>query len=241
MALPGTVLKMRDLLLRAGVVDDYQMRSALARLEQWGGRLPRVLADLGMVDEEQVAQAIAGALRLPLQAMGTLTRDPDAMGRLDAGFCEEHAVFPVSLHARTHTLVLAMADPTALDVVDLAAARAGARVQTVVASESAILAAVERLYRGRAVPLTTQPNLARRAVTATLEGPDEGSPELATAVGAPAAGTLLDELMRGPSPAAELDPGQVKLLEELQRRQGMTTTILRALEELLADKGLSKR
>ncbi len=67
MALPASVLKMRELLLRAKVVDEPQMRSALARVEQFGGRLRRVLADMGLVDEEQVAEAIAAALRLPLK------------------------------------------------------------------------------------------------------------------------------------------------------------------------------
>ncbi len=210
MPLPPTVLTMRDLLLKAGVVDEYQLRSALAHLEQWGGRLPRTLTELGMVDEAQVSAALATALRLPLQPLGAVTRDAQALARLDAAFCEEHGVFPVSLNARTHTLVLAMADPTALDVVDLVAARAGARVQVVVAGESEVQEAVNRHYRHMLPTPLPGPNLARRAVTADL-GPESARLELVfddrrpprasdptpppPGPRVPSANTLLDELL----------------------------------------------
>jgi Type II secretion system (T2SS), protein E, N-terminal domain len=246
MPLPASVLKMRDLLLRAKVVDEYQMRSALAHLEQWGGRLPKVLAELGMVDEEQVTQVVAAGLRLPVQSLSMLQTDAQALGRLDPALCEQHGVFPVSLNTRTHTLVLAMADPTALDVVDLVASRAGARVQVVVASESHIVSAIQRHYRGLDPASTPPPNLARRAVTAEMpeaDGPlelmlDDRAPPAPVASRPPSANTLLDELLGDEVPRTGFTPEQLKQLGELQRRQEQTTIILQAVLDLLADKGL---
>jgi hypothetical protein len=254
MALPTSVLKMRDLLMRARVVDEYQMRSALARLEQWGGRLPKVLTEMGMVEEEHVTRVIAEALRLPVQSLGTAPRDGHALARLEAGFCEEHGVYPVSLNTRTHTLVLAMADPTALDVVDLVAARAGARVQVVAASESQIQAAINRHYRGQAPAAAAGPNLARRAITADLPTADAplelmldhrlppGSEPPAARAHKPSANTLLDELLDdGGAAPSDFTPQQLEQLAELQRRQVQATTILQALTELLTEKGLMGR
>jgi hypothetical protein len=242
MALPGTVNAMRELLLRTRVVDAYQMRSGLARLEQWGGRLPKVLADMGMVDEEQVAQVIAAELRLPVQPMGAVARDPAALGRLDADFCQEHGVFPVSLNARTRTLVLAMADPTALDVIDLVAARAGARVQPVVAPETQIQVAIGWHYRGQSPSAILGPNLARRAVTrVSAEDGDQPPLELATDPqlrSIPAAAPA-GEPLQAAGEAEGFSAEQLTLLNELQRRQTQASTILRALQELLVEKGLT--
>jgi hypothetical protein len=246
MALAVSVLKMRDLLLRAKVVDEVQMRAALARLERYGGRLPKVLTDMGLIDEEQVTKVIAEALHLPLQALGAVRRDPDALPRLDVRLCEENGIFPVSLNLKTHTLVLAMAEPTALDVVDLVAARVNARVQTVVASESQIAAAIGKYYYGRAPSAVAEPNLARRAVTAQLpEEPssiDRSASPAATNQGndvfgrRPSANTLLDEMLGDP-PTPDFSEADLARLESLTLTHEKTSTILRALRALLTEKG----
>jgi hypothetical protein len=251
-AVPPSVATLRDLLLRSAIVDDYQMRAALQRLEQWGGRLPRVLADLGMVKEETTAQVLASALRLPMQLLGTITRDGPALARLDARFCEENAVFPVSLNPRTHTLVLAVADPTALDVVDLVASKVNARVHVVVSTESQILAAVARHYRGDLTPAVTPPGM--RARGAALP-PSAGALELdldstpvpmrqqaASAVtrAPPSANTLLDDLMGNDEDEHGFTEEELARIDELRLTHERTTAIVRALQELLREKGLER-
>lgn len=261
MALPANVLKMRDLLLRANLVDEYQMRSALARLQQWGGRLPKVLADMGMVDEENVADQIARLLKLPRQSLGTILKDSAALARLDVAFCEEHAVFPVSFNAKTKTMVVAMADPLEIGVMDLISSKVNARVQPVVSPESQIMAALARHYRGATdASLAKSTNLARRAVTSDLPNPNRppisGSMELELDISAPlpvrhdelrgvmarapSANTLLDEML------GDDDDDQRGFTEEelarignLRLTQQKTHAILRALQELLAERGLS--
>jgi len=190
MALPASILKMRDLLLRAKVVDEFEMRAALAQLERFGGRLPKVLADMGLADEEAMTRVIADALRLPLLSMAAVRRDPEALSRLEVRLCEAHAIFPISLNSRTHLLVLAMAEPTALDVVDLVAAQMNTRVRTVVASESLITAAIAKYYYGRA-----------------------------------------------PSRPTGLSENELVRLGSLRSTQVKTSSIVRALRELLVEKG----
>lgn len=252
MALSASVLRMRDLLLRAGVVDDVQMRAALGRLERFGGRLPKVLADMGLVDEDAVTRILGEALRVQVVDLRTLRRDPNALSRLDVRLCEANAIFPMSLNQRTHTLLLAMADPMALDVVDLVAARVNARVQTALASESQIAAAIAHHYYGRPMPAEPEPNLARRAVTARLEEPaprhastvDDAAPSPGAQREAkgplshpPSAKALLDEMLGEEPERAAFSEEELARLESLRRTQEKTATILRALRELLASKG----
>lgn len=246
MAITPGIAKVRDLLLNAGLVDEYQMRAALGRLEQWGGRLPKVLADMGMLTEETSAQVLAGALRMPMQGLGTVVRDGAALSRLDMHFCEEHAVFPISLNTRTHTLTLAMADPTELDVVDLVAARVNARVSVVVATESQILAAIGRHYRGEE-PAMTQRRVSREVSVEPmgLELDDSAPAPMPTRSGGlspamkatPSANTLLDEMMGEGDKERGYTQEELARIGNLRLTHERTSLMLRALQELLREKG----
>jgi hypothetical protein len=173
MALKPNVAKLRELLLKAGVVDELQMRSAIGHLEQWGGRLPTVLVEMGFCDADELTERLAQLLRVPRAKLGTVPHDARALGRFDADFCEEHGVFPVTLDGRNATL--AMADPTELDVIDLCAAKLNARVQVFIAAESEIRAAINRHYRKRS-NAPAEPNRARKAFTAEVPTASPSAP-----------------------------------------------------------------
>jgi hypothetical protein len=249
MAVQPKVAKVRDLLLKSGLIDELSMRSAMGRLEQWGGRLPKVLADMGMANEENIAQVLAAALRLPVQMLGTVTRDGQALARLDVRFCEEHAVFPVSLNTQTRTLTLAVADPTAIDVVDQVSAKVNARVQVVVSTESQILAAIARYYRGTAQagattsePQRTSAPMAMGALELELDtsAPEEiRSPTMSAVMKAPpSANTMLDEMMGEDEKVKGFTPEELIRVGNLRLNHERTTAMLRAVQELLREKGL---
>src|SRR6185295_6114981 len=105
-----------DFLLKANVIDELQLRSARAQHAQWGGRLGKLIAEMGLADEDRIADAIAQAMKVPREQIGS-ARDPGALAKLDAAFCEQHAVFPVRLDNNGKSLVLAMADPSDLEVM----------------------------------------------------------------------------------------------------------------------------
>ncbi len=250
MALPPNVLKMRDLLLRVRAVDEFQMRAALGRVEQWGGRLPRVLAELGMVDEEQVTQVIAATLRMPLQMLGNLPRDGTALSKLDGTFCEERAVFPFALNQRTNSLGVAVADPFDLEQVDLIASKVRMRVQVFIASESQIRAAIAKHYRNG--PSGMPAGTPGRSLSAPPPPPPQGAmeielddaPPLPTHVPEPerverpqSANTLLDEMLGEDERDRGFTEEELVRVGNLRMTQQKTNTIVRALQELLREKG----
>lgn len=245
MALKQSTTQVSEILRKAGLVDELQLRSAFARLDQWGGRLTSVLGDMGIVDGEQVADALAKAMRLPTIHLGMATRDGGALARLDPAYCAEHGIFPVSLKDRV--LTLAMADPTEIDVIDHVASKVGARVAVVVAAEAEISAAIGKHYRGQATPVGN--NLARRAFTSEVPAVPGGDLELDDAAppppGVPAhrnpsANTMLDEMFDESAPkAAEggFTEAELTRLEAAKANQEKASAILRALEALLTEKG----
>lgn len=257
MALRTNVAKLKDLLLKAGVIDEFQMRAAMGRLEQWGGRLTGIIVEMGFTDDETLIQALSKAMRLPVMHVGMVQRDGALLARVDAEFCTEHGIFPVSLQNRVATI--AMSDPTELDTVDLIQARLNARVQIVIAPESEIRAAIGKHYRGEAVPATRRPsNKAREAHIEATRGevfeldttappkpgdapraPNEG--QAAWMNKAPSANTMLDEFFdEGDEKPVDFSAEERKRLAAAFENQKKTTAILTALQALLAEKGFSR-
>ncbi|NVJ07422.1 general secretion pathway protein GspE [Myxococcus sp. AM001] len=145
-----------DILVKARVIDDLQLRSALATHEQWGGRLSRIIADLGLATDDVITEAICQGLGMQRIQLGNVTRDAGALSRVDVSLAEQKAVFPVSLKDNGKTLVLAMADPTDLGTLDQVAAKSRARVVVMVAGEREIEHAILRHYRGQEPVVSTR-------------------------------------------------------------------------------------
>lgn len=141
-----------DILLKAKVIDELQLRSAMARQAQWGGRLGKHVTELGFVREATVAEVLARAQGLQRFELGAVPRDGAALAKIDVQMAEEKGVFPMALRDNGKTLWLAMADPTDLETVDTIVARTGCRVRVGVAGEKEILAAIYRHYRNQEPP-----------------------------------------------------------------------------------------
>lgn len=260
MAQTRSVSRVRDIVLKAGLVDELQMRSALARMEQWGGRLPAVLVEMGFVDEEQLVEAIGKSLRMPVTHLGTAVKDPAALARVDVATCEQHAVFPVLLKDRT--LHLAMCDPTELGVLDAISAKAGVRVVPQLASETEISASIARHYKGQHVepksysmrkrvthelPAADGGNLPESVFQLDLKEPPRpgarGSAPASVGNRPPSANTLLDEILGDDASATQEGFTEAELvrLDACRLNQEKASTIIRTLNELLTEKGYLPR
>ncbi len=271
MALPRSVLRYKDLFLKAGLVDELQMRSALAHLEQWGGRLPQILVQRGFAEEATVMQLVAEQVRMPISHLGQVAKEPSFHGGFDPQDCEDKGFFPISLKNRI--LQVAMADPSDLGLVDMLQSRFNARVQHVLVAESEIKVAIDRILRGHTghdhVPGSASGIGASSAAQRTeavfeidhseppaTDGGGYGSgapmknaraapaaPEAPAGLSdfmkrPPSANTMLDEMFEE-SGAVEGGFTQADLLklEELRANQAKTSTILRALQVILTEKG----
>jgi hypothetical protein len=254
-----------DILLKAKVIDELQLRSALAQHDQWGGRLGKVIVEMGIADEDVIVETISRATRLPRISLGGLTRDLTVLAKLDVTFAEQRMVFPVQLKENGKLLVLAMADPTDLEVIDQASSKARARIAPAVAGESEIHNAILRFYRNMD-PSAVEAPRARKAVRkASAEDGDEdeefkitdmsgktvmkrvseieGSSRAASPGGAagaaqaPAqnAGELLEEILSGGTEG--LSAEELARLESVRVNQEKSGKIVRALIELLTEKG----
>jgi len=256
-----------EILVKARVIDEMQLRSALSQHDQWGGRLTRIISDMGLATEDTLVQAISQGLGVQRIQLSTLTKDVGALAKLEVGFAEQKGVFPVSLRDNGKTLMLAMADPTDLQTIDQVAARSRTRVIPVVAGDREIDHAILRHYRNQEPVVSTRApgdqntrrspsvpgetnefkivDMSGRTVVKHIADIAPKMAQQAAAAAAPgraaggSASDLLDEILSGsPNPAEVFSPEEMQRLQAVQVNQEKSSKILRALLELLLEKGM---
>lgn len=222
---PRTTARFAEVLMKARLIDELQLKSAAAHMERWGSTLPRAIAELGFAEEDAVLDLLAKSLRLPAMHLGNVLKDNAALRSLGVDWCEKYMAFPVSLKDRV--LTLALADPTELGVIDEAGSRAHARVTAVMASESEIRSAIAKHFRGQDVPQRKKTSSVRQVAPPPGQPPEE---KLEFDLqGLPRPGAV-------PPPTA-FTPEEAQRLDAVLQNQEKVGHILRTVQDLLAAKG----
>ncbi|MGC4001036.1 MAG: general secretion pathway protein GspE [Anaeromyxobacter sp.] len=138
--------RLGELLVEAGVIDESQLASALAYQRQWGVRLGQALVEMKFATEADVVEVLARRFSFEVARLD----------RLD-GYAHQQALQLVGrefslkhnvfpMQADTSTLTVAMSDPTNLQVVDELRFRTGRRVKVAIGGDREIAAAVKDAF-----------------------------------------------------------------------------------------------
>src|SRR4051812_43361342 len=143
-------IKIGDLLVKAGVITDLQLKAALAEQQHWGGKLGDILVRMEFLTEEVLVRALSKQTGIP---RADLTGDADraALGLIPADVAEEFGLVPVALKDDGRAIVVAMSDPMNISVIDHLRSLTGARVDAQLAGVSSIRNAISRWSRGEEV------------------------------------------------------------------------------------------
>jgi hypothetical protein len=140
--------KLGEMLLEAGVIDEFQLRAALAYQGEWGGRLGSILIKKGMLSEKTLLSTIVEQYGIKSISLDTLDKPPDeALKLIKVDIARKFCIFPIAFDGKT--LLTAMADPTDLKTLDDISFRLGVRIKPLLALESEIERAIGRHYEGR--------------------------------------------------------------------------------------------
>ncbi|MBW2701356.1 MAG: hypothetical protein JRF33_11090 [Deltaproteobacteria bacterium] len=203
-------MKLGQILVEAGAIDEFQLKSAIGFQNKWGGRLGKVLVEHRFLTEEALLKAVQEQTRIPVVNVAGRTFPDYLIKLVPHAIAEKHHLVPISLEPATaqgpEMLIVAMADPTNLEAIEELSAETGRRVKVVLAGEIAIQAALDLHYAGAPVgqdaDLSSE-DLGRldidsnemQVVQGTLEQPVAAQPVPAPATSPP----VLDD------PFAELD------------------------------------
>lgn len=149
-----TKKKLGQILLEAGVLDEYQLKSALGFQKKWGGRLGHVLVENRFITEEVLIQAIQQQTGIAAVQLSNRTI-PDYLVKLvPLDLAEKHHLIPIGLEGEpgnpSEALVVATSDPTNLTALDELRFKTGKRIKPVLAGERSIENAIAVHYRGEA-------------------------------------------------------------------------------------------
>ncbi|MEK6528583.1 MAG: hypothetical protein AAB089_00065 [Nitrospirota bacterium] len=136
--------KIGEILMEAGLIDKFQLSSALGQQRQWGGRLASILMDMGFVDEKSVASELEKRLRLKCISLKNRRIPPEALKIVKYETAKKYCIMPIEFDNKT--LTLAMMDPTDLSIVDEISFILGVKVKSVLAMESSITKAIAKHY-----------------------------------------------------------------------------------------------
>ncbi len=158
-------LPLGQLLLQKGLVDEMQLRSALAHQGRWGGRLGKAMVRLGFADEAGVLRAVGEQLGIPFIEIGSRTVPSEVVKLLPEKVMRACHAFP--LESDSHGfLVVALSDAGNLASVDDISFAAGVPVKPVLATEADVDRAIDR-HLGASEPEAAAP----------IELPDEQADE----------------------------------------------------------------
>ncbi|MGE0398374.1 MAG: type II secretion system ATPase GspE [Kofleriaceae bacterium] len=134
------------LVARCGVAPDA-IEKALAKQAEEGGLIGEILVHLRLIDENQLAEALA--LQAELGYIKDLPRAEDIpielIEKLPINFARQRLVLPLGRDGAGRVIV-AVADPSAVDVIDAVAVLLSEPVEPIVASSSKITDHINKTY-----------------------------------------------------------------------------------------------
>src|SRR6185437_11688891 len=103
--------KLARQLLETGKVAQTSLDRAIRLAQESGERLERVLTQLGLVSERDIAEALSAILNFPVAVPDDYPLEPVAEHCLSPKFLKEVSILPLAEHAEN--LTIAMIDPHA--------------------------------------------------------------------------------------------------------------------------------
>lgn len=141
-----TTNRLGEMLLEAGLVDQFQLDSALSMQRNLGGRIGSALVKLGYLPEETILEFLESQARFSRVSLQDLEIPPALMTLLPADKLKHLLVLPIELRqsGAEKTLRVVMTDPTNQKLISDLQFATGCRVLPVLAAEDEIREALKK-------------------------------------------------------------------------------------------------
>lgn len=138
------VKKLGELLKEAGLIDDFQLESALSHQRNWGGKLGAILVELEFIGEEDVARVIAEKMRTPYADLFEPPIQEAVIKLIKPDIAKKYLVMPVRKEGGG--VVIAMSDPLDIDAIDELRFITGLNLKPALSMDSEIRLAIRKYY-----------------------------------------------------------------------------------------------
>jgi type IV pilus assembly protein PilB len=135
-------LRLGQLLLKANIITEDQLKKAQGDQKMRGSSLSSVLIEMGFLSEDALIDFLHKRYGLPSINLSEVELDPKLVSLVGADFMQKNQVVPVRRSGST--LYLAIVDPFNVTVIDDIKFRTGYHIEALVASETDIRTTIER-------------------------------------------------------------------------------------------------
>src|SRR5689334_6826162 len=164
-------VRIGELLLKEKRITPEQLQQALNHQKASGGKLGYNLVKLGYVKDEEITALLSKQYGVPSIALTQFEIDPAVVKLVPAETALKYQIVPLSRAGAT--LTIAMTDPTNVFAMDDIKFMTGYNVEPVVASEVAVMDAIQKYYpnggKASLVQVQTQSTSALDAASRGLE------------------------------------------------------------------------
>jgi len=222
--------RLGEILVRAKVLRESALQTALREQQRWGGLLGEILVRMEAVPEEAIVVALSQQLGIPRPDPKAWTRPhPAALAKVPQEIAKKLRVLPLALRDQGKTLVVAMAEPQNLLQVDELDKITGCRIAPCIVGPGALEKAQHLHYGAEELGEGDVDTGTFKVIDAQGRTLDGGRRKVAQA----------PEGVGAPPPAPET--GTAGVLSELEETQRREVAALRAMVELLIERGVFSR
>jgi hypothetical protein len=169
---PQCVQKLGACLVEAGIVDEMTLLGVLSE-EKKSPTIDQMLIDLGLLDDDNRAKALARQLKFPFISLKEREIPQQVTSLVTAEVATTHVIVPVELAGGK--LLVAIADPLDSSAIQVLRMVTGMSIEVVVASREDILEAIARYYPAAFLDQTLDGAPDLDEVTVDLEYLGEGN------------------------------------------------------------------
>jgi len=213
-------MKLGEILIQLGMLTPEQVKAVLSDRSLLGGKLGTQLVERGLLDTDQVSEALGRQLRMPAALQRHFDKaDPAIVALLKPNLAARYMAIPlVAAKSGAKRIVVAMATPQDVLVIDDVSFALGARIEPMIASELAIARNLKRFHNiDVKLVRPAKPEPARGGSASSL------SREIPALVGTPPLATRerpvdLSDVHAGSSPTLAPPPGAAVALEDAIHR-----------------------
>jgi len=136
--------KLGELLVQDKIITQSDLEAALKKQEENGASLGRILIEMGLASEWEMAAALGKQLNVPFITLSHYEIDPQILASIPVEIVKRYQIVPVD---RTgDTLTVALADPSNIFLLDELRLLTKCNIVPVISFESDIKEAIERYY-----------------------------------------------------------------------------------------------
>ena len=137
-------VRIGELLLKEKRITPEQLQQALNHQKANGGKLGYNLVKMGFVKDEEITALLSKQYGVPSINLAQFEIDPAVIKLIPAETAQKYQIVPLSRSGAT--LTIAMTDPTNVFAMDDIKFMTGYNVEPVVASETAVIEAIQKYY-----------------------------------------------------------------------------------------------